>query len=489
MAGHGICLAFLSWILGVSGRRSLVVPLKARDALSDVHGQASFLTVGSSRVSRLDLFRARHENAHAIEYFGEVTVGGQSFSVLFDTGSDQLAIPGTSCQANACKNHRIYQASKSKTVQVLEEEAARELAFGTGTVRGFVKQDEVCLASACAHAQFVEAVEESDDPFLHAQWDGVLGLSLQLRSGASARSNVLDALVRAGTIPRALFAVFMAKDLEADTSEITFGSSDASKAASETTWVPLSDPGYWQFSLADIVVGNRSMQMCANVSKRFKANTSVSAFFGKMCCRGIDEFEHEERCQYSADYAGWRSTTMASSKILASFEDGRLAVQAKDGCVQKVPQSWLALSDGCRGDGSMQAILDTGSSLMMAPDTVVDKISAAIGVREDCTGQALQELPKFSFRLPSGRLLTLGPDDYMDTIEENGKNYCWLHLMRSPSVAKGPLFVLGLPFLRAHYTTFDAENRRVGFAVPRQPKRQELPRGSIALRGWRPSES
>jgi len=490
MACNGLVLALISWISGVTGRRSLVIPLKAHDVL-DVPGQASFLTVGlSSAESRVAHFRARHQNAHAIEYFGEVSVGGQTFSVLFDTGSDQLAIPGISCKAKACQNHRIYKASKSKTVQVPEEQEARQLAFGTGTLLGVAKEDEVCLASACARAEFVEAVEESDDPFLHAQWDGVLGLSLKLRSGASARSNVLDALVQAGAIPHASFSVFMAKELGADTSEIIFGSPDNSKAASETTWVTLSDAGYWQFSVADVVVGNQSMALCANLSKRFQVNTSVSAFFGKMCCRDVNEFDHEERCQYDADYTGWRSTTMAPGKILASFEDGRLAVRQEDGCVQKVPRSWLALSDGCRGDGSIQAILDTGSSLMMAPDAVVTKVSAAIGVREDCTGQALHDLPSLSLSLPDGRRLTLRPDDYMDTLEESGSTYCWLHLMPSPSVAKGPLFVLGLPFLRAYYTTFDAENHRVGFAVPRQPeKREERPRGSIALRGWRPSSS
>ena len=46
-------------------------------------------------------------------------------------------------------------------------------------------------------------------------------------------------------------------------------------------------------------------------------------------------------------------------------------MQLKDGCVQKVPREWLSLSDGCRGDGTIQALLDTGSSLMMGPMPIV----------------------------------------------------------------------------------------------------------------------
>eukprot|EP00929_Paragymnodinium_shiwhaense_P018619 TRINITY_DN12961_c0_g1_i1.p1 TRINITY_DN12961_c0_g1~~TRINITY_DN12961_c0_g1_i1.p1 ORF type:complete len:513 (-),score=122.66 TRINITY_DN12961_c0_g1_i1:175-1713(-) len=453
---------------------SLVVPLRRHErslTSSSKLRRKSFLALDSTLEARLDLLRERHNNTHAIEYYGDVIVGGQSFSVIFDTGSDQLALPGVNCVSDACQSHRLYDASKSKTAGPDNEDSdsARELTFATGTASGFLREETVCLADACTRAEFVESLEESDDPFLHAKFDGVLGLSLQLRSESTSKTSVLQALADSKAIPRAVFAVFMAKDLHSDTSEISFGEANAERAGSSTTWVQLSDPGYWQFALSGIDVGGKDLQVCAAGSDELAANTTVSAFFGKMCCRTVEEFEHEERCQFQSNFTGWRSKTAGTATVLATYKDGRVAVKMEDGCVQKVPKAWLSLPSGCRGDGSIQTILDTGSSLMMASKSIVDKISAAIGVRENCTAQQGETFPSLSFRLPDGHQLTLTPDDYMDTIQDGDNTFCWLHLMAMPEVGKGSVFVLGMPFLRAYYTTFDAEQHRVGFAKPQQP--------------------
>eukprot|EP00931_Biecheleriopsis_adriatica_P064791 TRINITY_DN39488_c0_g1_i1.p1 TRINITY_DN39488_c0_g1~~TRINITY_DN39488_c0_g1_i1.p1 ORF type:complete len:356 (-),score=79.22 TRINITY_DN39488_c0_g1_i1:135-1055(-) len=267
-----------------------------------------------------------------------------------------------------------------------------------------------------------------------------------------------------------MFAVFMTKDLHAEGSHITFGGMSPSVVTSEMNWVPLSDPGYWQFSMSDVHIGGKALNWCSSVklSSAIAANASVFTFFGKMCCRTVEEFEKEDRCQYHEKHEGWRSQTMTSAKVLSLYADGRVAVIQDDGCVQKVPQRWLSLPDGCRGDGSIQAVLDTGSSLMMAPKQLVERISAEIGVKEKCTEQLKEKMPSILFQLPGGKSLTLTPDDYMDTVQDGEDTYCWLHLMPAPDVAKGPLFVLGMPFLRAYYTVFDAEQRKVGFASPLQ---------------------
>lgn len=139
---------------------------------------------------------------------------------------------------------------------------------------------------------------------------------------------------------------------------------------------------------------------------------------------------------------------------------------------------------------------------MMAPKPIVDAISKAIGVKENCTEQQTDKLPSLTLMLPDGKSLTLTPDDYMDTVVDGNDTFCWLHLMEMPPGPKGAIFVLGMPFLRTYYTTFDAEKHRVGFATPRQPtavasktsfpdvKNQGVLRGSgrIALHGRRPGE-
>lgn len=441
-------------------------------------------------------YRRVHNNTHAIEYSGDLTVGGQSFSVIFDTGSDRLILPGSDCLSAGCESHRRYDAGSSKTASNHSELTPVELAFGAGAVTGFEAEDQVCLGGACANVTFVEALEESDQPFKDSAFDGVLGLSLSLRTAddTSKGTSVLERLAEAGAISHAQFSVFMAKDLAADSSEISFGMADPTRADGPTVWTKLSEPGYWQFSVKQLAIGGKQLDLCETPKVNVTGN--VSSFFGKMCCRTLDEFAHEQRCQYTDDHQGWRSRTMDSGTLLAEYADGRVAVQLHDGCVQKVPRTWLSsLASGCRGDGTIQAVLDTGSSLIMGPKPMVDKILSAIGVKENCTSQNVGNMPTLSMSLQDGGAkLQLGPGDYLDVLALADGTFCWPHLLATPATGKGAALVLGMPFLRAYYTTFDAAGKRVGFAPAKKEPRVANLRGkkgsvqTVQLRARRPAE-
>lgn len=460
-------LCLLSFLEAVGA--GLHVPLRRHHRL---HGY-SFLSLGEMDAdTRLEYYRARHNNTHAIEYYGEVQVGGQNLSVLFDTGSDQLLLPGADCVSDACATHRHYDETKSPTVRNSTQMDPQEVEFGTGTAMGYQQEDQVCLAGSCARMEFLEVLKESDDPFGHAGFDGVLGLSLQLRRNATRKTSLLKALVDSKAIPAELFAVFLAKDLHQESSEISFGTYSKDYMAGPLHWVPLSEPAYWQFSLAGVTVGGKKLALCSENSTQ--VGKKVSSFFGRMCCRSLKEFEHEQRCQFFSNYTetGNRSRYTDHGTILATYPDGRVAVQMKDGCVQKVPREWLSLSDGCRGDGTIQALLDTGSSLMMGPMPIVQSLLGAIGAEENCTTQLNKgvQFPSFSFTLQDGLELTLTPEDYMDQLVLADGVYCWPHLIPMPDTAKGAAFVLGMPFLRAFYSVFDVTNSRLGFAKAQQPK-------------------
>jgi hypothetical protein len=403
--------------------------------------------------------------------------------MIFDTGSDRLIVPSVDCVSDACQKHTLYDSSKSTTAANLSDPEACEATFGTGHVEGYEAEDRVCLGEACAEASFVQALEESDQPFLDAGFDGVAGLSLQLRGDAARKTSLVSALVDGGAIPRAQFSVYMARDMRSDNSEITFGEPDPSRADGPTFWTQISEPGYWQFSLADLAIGGQHLDLCgrghgANSSMAaLTPGANVSSFYGKMCCRSLDEFDHEERCQYTSSFAGWRSRYTDSAVVLAEYPDGRAAVRLHDGCVQKVPHKWISFSNGCRGDGTIQAVLDTGSSLMMGPKELVDKVLAAIGVKENCTLQDRQRLPPVLLTLPEGNnTLTLEPEEYMDIVALADGVYCWPHFLSTPAeTAKGSALILGMPFLRAYYATFDATGQRIGFARAARGQLQRAP--------------
>lgn len=428
----------------------------------------------------------RRENlTHATEYVGRVTVGGRTFKVLFDTGSDQLLLPSVDCPT--CGAHTRYNASASAHAGPADAEP-QEVTFGMGSAMGYGRQDQVCIEGHCGQATFLECLMESEDPFLNANFDGVLGLSLKLRRNATNSSSVLESLAAAGGLDAAAFAVVLAAGAPA----LVFGK-DAFQYASHT-WAPVSEPGYWQFSLADIAVGGKALGLCA---AELEVGDAVSTFFGYMCCHSEAQFEHEERCQYAAD-ASHTSKTATDARVLSRFADGRVAVNMSDGCVQKVPAKWVSHPNGCRGDGTLQAALDTGMSLVMGPKPLVDKLLGLLGVQENCTGHGA--FPDLGLHLPTGENLTLAPEHYMDELVLPDGQACWPHFMAMPATGKGPILVLGIPFFRAFATVFDAEANRIGFSplgtgaaaraqgertVRKAGSNEPDPKVRVLLRGWR----
>eukprot|EP00729_Bicosta_minor_P031641 gene31641-23972_t len=89
-------------------------------------------------------------NFEDAEYYGEISLGTplQNFSVIFDTGSSNLWVPGAKCNPQrwkACANHSKYDAAKSSTAQPCHNQGGCELflPYGSGIVFGDIVEDTV----------------------------------------------------------------------------------------------------------------------------------------------------------------------------------------------------------------------------------------------------------------------------------------------------------------------------------------------------------
>mmetsp|Transcript_9546 Transcript_9546/g.33826 ORF Transcript_9546/g.33826 Transcript_9546/m.33826 type:complete len:455 (+) Transcript_9546:102-1466(+) len=323
---------------------------------------------------------------HKTSYYGRVTIGtpGQSFLVVFDTGSGNLLVPSEECQNEACMKHARFGANQSSSFQQVSCDGSAHAAggaapedevsitFGTGEVWGRCVQEQICIGSVCSRGSLVLATYESPMPFSSFKFDGVLGLGTRAMSQGDD-FNLMDRLQKTGVLKQAMFSVFMS-DSDDEVSEITFGKVKHEHLASELFWVDIArDSGYWEVQVDDMHINGAPQSLCA----------------------------------------------------------------------------------GC------YAAVDTGTSELAGPSAVIDELARRLNVLEDCSN--LDSLPTLGFEI-AGRVLNLEPRDYID--QANGNCQVSLMALDVPP-PKGPLFVLGIPFLQKFVTVYDNDKRRVGFGVAR----------------------
>lgn len=325
---------------------------------------------------------------HATQYYGEMKVGGQSFKVIFDSGSGALLVPGKKCDSTACEQHTLYDPKLSKNSMAIgwadeplkavdedsEDRDVKSISFAMGEVTGQYQRDNVCFGAddskknTCGLVDFMVMTEESDNPFKDAQWDGVLGLGLSLSD--APEFNVIPALMEETKQPK-IFSYFL-KGYEG---ELALGDSVAKAPFYQNRFtVPVSVDGYWQFKFDDVLVDGKPTGICD-----------------------------------------------------------------KD--------------KGC------QAAVDTGSSLLMGPSNMIAAITGKLGVDDKCSKA---KLPNLGFLVTSNgkqKKLELTSEDYLD---KDAKD-CYLAMMSIHDTGRGPLMVLGYPFLRNYLTTFDFEKKELGF--------------------------
>lgn len=244
----------------------------------------SSLSVALEKRVTVEIDKSKATAKHKMAYFGTIKVGSpaQKFSVVYDTGSGNLIIPGSGCEDAACQNHDRFDGARSSSMKSLNCDGSPvygrssdklTITFGTGHITGKCVEDEICIGNLCATGSFVASTSESSHPFAAFSFDGVLGLALDKMAHAPEFS-VMSRMVTNKLLAKPVFSVFLS-DSDHETSEITFGEVKHEHMASEMFWVPVTRAsGYWEVQIEDIALNNQQQGICQDCHVAVDTGTS-----------------------------------------------------------------------------------------------------------------------------------------------------------------------------------------------------------------------
>jgi len=213
-------------------------------------GGRSYLSGGETSVT-INNF----ENA---QYYGEVSIGtpGQSFEVIFDTGSSNLWVPANNC--TDCGSKPKFNPSASSTYHSNGE--AFNIRYGSGPVSGFVGEDDVTVGSlSVSNVEFGEITDVAGlgPAFSVGKFDGIMGLAFQSISVDDLPPVFVD-MVNQGVVDEPVFGVYLS-DASGSPGELTLGGVDSSHFQGELSYVDLSSETYWEVALSGMSINGGSV--------------------------------------------------------------------------------------------------------------------------------------------------------------------------------------------------------------------------------------
>jgi hypothetical protein len=129
----------------------------------------------------------------------------------------------------------------------------------------------------------------------------------------------------------------------------------------------------------------------------------------------------------------------------------------------------VAIANTALGQGSHQVAVDTGTSMIAGPSALIDTIESEIALEKDCSNYKL--LPTVGFVI-GGTILNLEKTDYVHI--DMGKKECYSQFIKLDlPPPKGPITLLGDPFLKKYYSIFDRDTLKMGFALSKHANQAE----------------
>lgn len=232
-------------------------------------------TIGTSTTTSTSTATKRRSLRHSIEaddniiikdfanaqYYGEVSIGtpGETFKVIFDTGSSNLWVPQVGCKHCGIPfiaSKTKYDPTESSTYEVNGTDF--EITYGSGSVTGTMAADTVTLAPDLAvKDQLFAMISDAGGmgmAYLLGKFDGIFGMAFDSISVDGAPT-VIGNAIEQGLLDQPVFSFYIGDEQDG---ELTIGGYDATKFKGHLSYVPLLKATYWEIQLDAIVAGSTS---------------------------------------------------------------------------------------------------------------------------------------------------------------------------------------------------------------------------------------
>ncbi|KAK8607817.1 hypothetical protein V6N13_023267 [Hibiscus sabdariffa] len=459
---------------------------KEREALIESMKKYRFRTnLGDSE----DMDIVALKNYMDAQYYGEIGVGTppQNFTVIFDTGSSNLWVPSSKCYFSiSCYFHSKYKASESKTYKKNGKSAA--IHYGTGAISGFFSYDHVQVGDLVVEdQQFIEATKEPGLTFLVAKFDGILGLGFKEISVGNAVP-VWYNMIKQGLIKDPVFSFWLNRNVGEEVGgEIVFGGVDPNHYRGKHTYVPVTQKGYWQFDMGDVLIGDKPSGYCAGGCAAI-ADSGTSLLAGPTTV--IAMINHEigasgvvsQECkavvqQYGQTIVDLLLAEKEPKKIcsqigLCTFDGVRGVSMGIESVVEESNSKSSGFRDTAMCPACEMAVVwmqnqlrqnQTQDIILRYVNQLCDRMPSPMGESAvDC--KSLASMPTVSFTI-GDKVFELGPEEYILKVGEGPQAQCisgFTALDVPPP--RGPLWILGDVFMGRYHTVFDFGEPRVGFA-------------------------
>ncbi|GAM89140.1 hypothetical protein ANO11243_071750 [Dothideomycetidae sp. 11243] len=240
-------------------------------------------------------------NIEEVTYNVPLTIGSQTFNLIFDTGSSDLWVYSNRLPSSETAGHDVYKPGK--TASLMKGSTFKISYVGGDAATGLVYADKVAFGAATVTRQAVEAATSINkaavQQFNEGESDGILGM-------ASSHLNTIRPTQQTtlfDTIKSSLASpVFTTKFLKLADGAIDFGFIDSSKYVGNITYVPVNpSPGFWRFHVGGYSIGSTAGTARATIgaciadtgtSLMYLPNAVVSEYWARVKGAAYDKTQH-----------------------------------------------------------------------------------------------------------------------------------------------------------------------------------------------------